>query len=63
LYSKPYIENLCWYDFADFRTFIPNGGLISMDGERKPSFYRLEELLETWDRLPANRERDVTGGP
>jgi len=63
LYSKPYIENLSWYDFADFRTFIPNGGLIRMDGERKPSFYRLEDLLEDWERLPTKRERDVTGGP
>ena len=63
LYSKPYIHNLCWYDFADFRTFIPNGGLIRIDGERKQSFYRLEGLLEEWDRLPAKRERNVTGGP
>lgn len=63
LYSKPYIENLSWYDFADFRTFIPNGGLIRMDGERKQSFHRLEGLLEDWDRLPAMPDRDVTGGP
>lgn len=63
LYSKPYIHNISWYDFADFRTFIDNGGLIEMDGTRKPSFHRLESLLEDWDRLPAKRERNVTGGP
>lgn len=63
LYSKPYIHNLSWYDFADFRTFIQNGGLIRLDGERKPAFHRLEGLLEEWDRLPAMRERNVTGGP
>lgn len=63
LYSKPWIQNISWYDFADFRSFIPNGGLIRVDGERKPSFQRLEGLLERWKRLPEHRERDVTGGP
>ncbi len=51
-YSKPYIHNVSWYDFADFRTFIPNGGLIRVDGERKDSFERLKGLLKSWDRLP-----------
>ena len=63
LYSKPYIHNISWYDFADFRTFIPNGGLIKVDGTRKRSFERLEGLLEKWGRLPEKRERNVTGGP
>ena len=63
LYSKPYIHNLSWYDFADFRTFIPQGGLIEMDGSRKASFHRLESLLAEWERLPEKRERNVTGGP
>lgn len=52
LYSKPYIHNISWYDFADFRTFIPNGGLIRVDGETKASYERLRGLLEAWDRLP-----------
>ncbi len=51
-YSKPYIHSVSWYDFADFRTFIPNGGLIRVDGTPKDSFRRLRELLESWDRLP-----------
>ena len=63
LYSKPYIHNICWYDFADFRTFIQNGGLIKLDGTRKESFHRLEGMLTEWDRLPPKRERNVTGGP
>lgn len=63
LYSKPYIHSISWYDFADFRAFIPNGGLIEVDGTRKLSFERLEGLLEQWGRLPEKRERDVTGGP
>lgn len=63
LYSKPYIHNLSWYDFADFRTFIDQGGLIEMNGDRKQAFYRLESLLDKWDRLPAKRNRSVTGGP
>ena len=51
-YSRPFIEAVNWYDFADFRTFIPNGGLIREDGETKPSFHRMKELLERWGRLP-----------
>ena len=51
-YSKPYIHNISWYDFADFRTFIPNGGLIRVDGTRKRSFHRMKEMLASWDRLP-----------
>jgi GH35 family endo-1,4-beta-xylanase len=51
-YSKSYIQNVSWYDFADFRTFIPNGGLIRVDGSRKKSFDRLKELLASWDQLP-----------
>jgi GH35 family endo-1,4-beta-xylanase len=54
LYSKPYIHNISWYDFADFRTFIPNGGLIRVDGERKKAFYRMKELLSSWNRLPGS---------
>jgi GH35 family endo-1,4-beta-xylanase len=63
LYSKPYVHNISWYDFADFRTFIEGGGLIEMDGTRKLSFGRMESLLESWNRLPALRDRNVTGGP
>jgi endo-1,4-beta-xylanase len=53
-YSKPYIQAINWYDFADFRTFIPNGGLIQVDGTRKPSFERLKALLAEWNRLPGS---------
>ncbi len=55
-YSKPYIHSVSWYDFADFRTFIPNGGLIRVDGTRKQSFNRLKSLLRSWDRLPRQDE-------
>jgi GH35 family endo-1,4-beta-xylanase len=51
-YSKPYIHGISWYDFADFRTFIPNGGLVKVDGTRKRSFERLRDLLASWGRLP-----------
>jgi GH35 family endo-1,4-beta-xylanase len=51
-YSKPWIEAINWYDFADFRTFIPNGGLVKEDLTKKKSYYRLKNLLDRWDRLP-----------
>jgi endo-1,4-beta-xylanase len=51
-YSKPYINNINWYDFADIRTFIPTGGVVLENGTPKPSFDRLKALLESWGRLP-----------
>lgn len=51
-YSKPEIQGISWYDFADFRTFIQNGGLIRVDGQKKLSFERLHDLLNEWNRLP-----------
>lgn len=51
-YSKPWIEAINWYDFADFRTFIPNGGLVREDVSPKLSYDRLRNLLGRWDRLP-----------
>lgn len=51
-YSRPSVETVAWYDFADFRTFIPNGGLVKVDGRRKASYHRLKSLLEQWGHLP-----------
>jgi endo-1,4-beta-xylanase len=56
-YSKPEVETIAWYDFADFRTFLPNGGLIRADGRIKPSFSRLERLLAEWGHLPNGKAR------
>jgi len=52
LYARPSIEALNWYDFADFRTFIHNGGLIKVNGKRKKSYDRLHALLQQWNHLP-----------
>ena len=60
LYSKPYVHALNWYDFVDFRTFIPNGGLVQVDGTPKASYERLQELLAEWKELP---EEATTYGP
>ncbi len=52
-YSRPYIRAVNWYDFSDFRPFIVNGGLVREDSSPKQSFFRLRELLKTWNALPA----------
>ncbi|HUF11039.1 MAG TPA: endo-1,4-beta-xylanase [Rhodothermales bacterium] len=52
-YSKPWIEAINWYDFADFRTFIRNGGLVREDLSTKQSYDRLHNLLGRWNRLPS----------
>ncbi|WP_420457625.1 endo-1,4-beta-xylanase [Rubrivirga sp.] len=51
-YARPYVHALNWYDFADFRTFIQNGGLVNEDASPKPSYERLRGLLAEWNRLP-----------
>ncbi len=52
LYARPYVDALNWYDFADFRTFIPNGGLVRENASTKQSYERLQGLLGDWNRLP-----------
>jgi len=56
-YSRPLIKAVNWYDFADFRTHILNGGLVREDGSPKRSFMRLQKLLSTWDRLPNTQRK------
>ncbi len=51
-YSRQLIKAINWYDYADFRTFIPNGGLVTKDCTPKRSYNRLEKLLASWDCLP-----------
>lgn len=53
-YSRPAIRAINWYDFADFRPFIVNGGLVREDCSPKRSFERLRTLLQSWNRLPEN---------
>lgn len=52
LYARPTIHALNWYDFADFRTFIPNGGLIREDATPKLSYERMQQLQAEWNRTP-----------
>ena len=54
LYSKPYVHALNWYDFADARPYIEEGGLIEADGTPKPSYERLQKLLNAWGEHPNN---------
>lgn len=51
-YARKNIHAINWYDFSDFRPFIRNGGLVREDASPKRSFYRLQELLKSWGRLP-----------
>jgi endo-1,4-beta-xylanase len=54
-YSKPNIKAINWYDFSDFRPFIVNGGLVREDCSPKKSFFRLKNLLASWNRLPKGK--------
>lgn len=50
-YSRNLVEACNWYDFADFRTFIQNGGLVTEACAPKPSYYRMKSLLESWKQI------------
>lgn len=46
-YSKPQIQAITWWDFAD-PAFIPHGGLLNRDFTPKESYRRLAGLLAEW---------------
>ena len=55
-YSKPWIEAVNWYDFADPNSFIKTGGLLSSSkGEPKAAYQRLEKLQKKWKSLPEKK--------
>ncbi len=47
-YSKPYIEAITWWDFADKGHFWPHGGFLRPDMSPKMSYDRLKALLAAW---------------
>ncbi|MCU7496649.1 MAG: twin-arginine translocation signal domain-containing protein [Ignavibacteria bacterium] len=51
-YSRPLVKAVNWYDFSDFRPFIPSGGLVREDSTPKLSFFRMKGLLNAWGKLP-----------
>ena len=50
--SKPYVENLCWSNFADIHPSLPGGGLLDDSFRPKPSMESLQLLRETYSRAP-----------
>lgn len=52
-YSKPFVEAITWWDFADYRPghFFPHGGHLDHEYVPKKSFFRLKGLLNRWRRL------------
>ncbi|MGF1570482.1 MAG: endo-1,4-beta-xylanase [Nodosilinea sp.] len=47
-YSKPEIEAVTWWDLSDQSTFWPFGGLLNRENQPKAAYFRLQELLKTW---------------
>ncbi len=46
-YSKPEVEAVTWWDFAD-PCFLPHGGMLTEDLRPKESYRRLKALLASW---------------
>ena len=44
--SKPAVGAVTWWSFSDRRTFWPHGGFLDREDQPKPSFYRLQSLIE-----------------
>ena len=48
-YSKPHVEAVTWWDFADHKGhFWPFGGMLRKDLTPKESYRRLVELQKRW---------------
>lgn len=47
-YSKPQIQALTWWDFAD-PAFIPHGGFLTPDLKPKEVYRRLSKLIARWN--------------
>lgn len=52
-YSKPLLEAVTWWDFADYRPghFFPHGGYLDHEYVPKKSFFRLKRLINGWRRM------------
>ena len=52
-YSKPFVEAVTWWDFADYRPghFFPHGGYLDHEYVPKQSFFRLKRLTNRWRRM------------
>jgi endo-1,4-beta-xylanase len=51
-YSRPFIEAVNWYDFADPHSWIRNGGLLRTPrGEPKEAYRRLQVIQNEWKKL------------
>ncbi len=44
--SKPYVENLCWANFADLHPSLPAGGLLNDMLQPKPAMLAVQALRE-----------------
>jgi GH35 family endo-1,4-beta-xylanase len=51
-YSKPYIQAITWWDFADRGNFWPHGGLLQADMTPKEAYHRLANLIKEWKSRP-----------
>jgi len=45
--SKPQIEALTWWDFAD-PSFLPHGGMVDEKLRPKKGYFRLKKLVDSW---------------
>ncbi|NLW51618.1 MAG: 1,4-beta-xylanase [Candidatus Brocadiaceae bacterium] len=46
-YSKPEVDAVTWWDFAD-PCFLPHGGMLTEDLQPKESYGRLKALIDGW---------------
>lgn len=49
--SKPYVESIAWGNLADIHPTLPGGGLMDDMFRPKPSFMKVQEMREQFQRL------------
>ncbi len=47
-FSKPQVEAITWWGISDRDSFIVAGGLLDEEGDPKPAYYALRDLIQGW---------------
>ena len=50
LLSKPFVESVAWGNLADINPTLPGGGLLDDMLKPKPSFFKVQELREAYQK-------------
>lgn len=60
-FASPSVEAISWWDVCDAQSWCPQGGLLRTDGSSKPSYDKLNSLINTEWRTNLSGSSDTSG--